>query len=75
MAKLVNQGAGPYFPIAAPLSASYSTGMRRFASGRSKRKNKATGKLRYYRAHAGCDLYCPAGTPIFSVADGELLIR
>lgn len=39
----------------------WTKGMRRFGAGRSKG-----------RAHAGCDLYAPEGTPVYAVADGKV---
>jgi peptidoglycan hydrolase-like protein with peptidoglycan-binding domain len=40
----------------------YKTGIRAFGSSRDDGK----------RAHAGCDLYAPAGEKIYAVADGEI---
>lgn len=54
---------GPFFPFAKRPSYPWTTGARRFASNRSGGK----------RAHAGCDLYQPAGTPIYAVQDGAIL--
>jgi len=67
LAKLVNPGGGPFFPLAMLPTESYRTGMKQFGWGRGKVKNK------YKRVHAGCDLYCPNRTPVFAVADGEVV--
>jgi murein DD-endopeptidase MepM/ murein hydrolase activator NlpD len=47
------------FPLANRPIESYKTGMRRFGA------NRSGGRL-----HAGCDLYAPAGTPVYAMADG-----
>lgn len=51
-----------FFPVKRRLDASYKDGPRRFGSNRSRG-----------RKHAGCDLYAPAGTPIFAMQDGEVM--
>ena len=56
-------GAGGFFPFAKLPQQSWKTGMRRFAANRNGGK----------RAHAGCDLYFPANTPIYAIADGVVL--
>ncbi len=58
---LVLQDRGQFsFPFKKLPSADWTSGARRFGSNRNGGK----------RAHAGCDLYFPAGTPIHAVADG-----
>ena len=56
-------GAGGFFPFAKLPKESWTTGMRRFEANRNKG----------LRAHAGCDLYFPAGTRIHAIADGVVL--
>lgn len=56
-------GAGGFFPFTKLPRESWKTGPRRFDANRNKGK----------RAHAGCDLYLPAGTPVHAVADGVVL--
>lgn len=50
------------FPFTELPSADWTTGVRRFAANRPGP-----------RAHAGCDLYFPAGTPIHAVGDGTVI--
>lgn len=50
------------FPLATRPAKSYKTGMRRFGAHRK------GGRL-----HAGCDLYAPIDTPIYAMADGEVI--
>ncbi len=57
---------GEYFPFAKLPSSDWTSGARRFAANR----NGSAGK----RAHAGCDLYFPQGTPIYAVADGKVTL-
>lgn len=56
-------GAGGSFPFSKLPATSYKSGPRRFEA------NRNSGR----RAHAGCDLYFPARTPIHAVADGVVL--
>ncbi|MFT8242821.1 M23 family metallopeptidase [Roseomonas sp. BN140053] len=51
------------FPLAFQPKWSYHEGMRRFGADRDHGNRK----------HAGCDLYAPAGTPIYACADGVIL--
>ncbi len=53
-----------YFPLAKLPTADWTHGARRFAANRSGGA----------RAHAGCDLYFPQGTPIYAVADGKVTL-
>jgi murein DD-endopeptidase MepM/ murein hydrolase activator NlpD len=58
------QGAAKFFfPFERLPSFDWTSGMRRFAANRSGGR----------RAHAGCDLYFPAGTTIHAVADGTVI--
>jgi murein DD-endopeptidase MepM/ murein hydrolase activator NlpD len=52
----------PVFPLAAYPTSDYTTGSRRFGSGRDSG-----------RSHAGCDLIAPTGTAIYAVDDGTVL--
>ena len=51
------------FPLKFKPKKSYKTGIRAFASKRSKGKRK----------HAGVDLYAPKGTPIRAIKDGKII--
>jgi murein DD-endopeptidase MepM/ murein hydrolase activator NlpD len=60
--------SGCTFPLPLPYpELDWTSGMRRFGADREKVNGKAT------RAHAACDLYAPADTPIFAVAEGFVL--
>lgn len=61
----IPSGTGPFFPFTKLPKAGWhwTTGWRRFGS------NRSSGK----RAHAGCDLYFPEGTPIHAVKDGTVI--
>lgn len=63
----IPSGTGPFFPFTKLPKAAWdwTTGWRRFAS------NRSSGR----RAHAGCDLYFPEGTPIHAVKDGTIVRR
>ena len=50
------------FPLSSRPTESWRSGPRQFGSSRSNG-----------RRHAGCDLYASFGTPIYAVADGELV--
>lgn len=56
-------GAGACFPFTKLPKDSWKSGPRRFDANRNQGK----------RAHAGCDLYVSAGTPIYAVLDGVVL--
>jgi murein DD-endopeptidase MepM/ murein hydrolase activator NlpD len=58
-----NIRGGYYFPFSALPGSDWTTGMRRFGANRSNGT----------RAHAGCDLYFPAGTDIYAMADGLVI--
>ncbi len=62
-APAVTLGVGGFFPFSKLPQESWKTGMRRFEANRNKG----------LRAHAGCDLYFPAGTWIHAIADGVVL--
>lgn len=52
------------FPLEARPSADYHVRPRAFGSPRDSGARK----------HAGCDLYAPAGSPVFAVADGRVAL-
>lgn len=51
------------FPMKARPALSYHSGGRKFGALRDDGK----------RLHAGCDLIAPIGTPVYAVADGEII--
>lgn len=55
-----------YFPFPKLPASDWVSGARKFAANRSGSSGK--------RAHAGCDLYFPQGTPIYAVADGKVTL-
>ena len=62
--KVPKSAAKNHFPIPNQYrDTGYHAGVRSFGSSRSGGK----------RAHAGCDLYAPAGTKVYAVADGTVL--
>lgn len=56
-----------YFPFSEPPKVDWTDGIRKYGHRRIIKKTHAV------RAHAGCDLYYPPGTPIYAIGDGTVI--